>query len=240
MLFYKVPAPNEALVIAGAKGIDGAPLRVATGKGVFVWPWRSRARSVSLDLRQAQLNEPCVTKQGITLGVQAVAVFKVGNDSESIINAATRFLDQQDQVATTIGRVLAGHLRSTVGNMTVEEIISSRDTLAQQIKSAASDEMQKMGLDLDAFQIQEITDPSGLHRQHRRPARRRHRARRADRQGAGRPGGRREGAGGGSPEGPVRRATPRSSRRGSWPRSSRRRRSRRSLARWRRPTPRRR
>jgi uncharacterized membrane protein YqiK len=57
--------------------------------------------------------------------------------------------------------VLAGHLRSTVGNMTVEEIISSRDTLAQQIKSAASDEMQKMGLDLDAFQIQEITDPSG-------------------------------------------------------------------------------
>ena len=161
LFFYKVPAPNEALVIAGAKGIDGAPLRVATGKGVFVWPWRSRARSVSLDLRQAQLNEPCVTKQGITLGVQAVAVFKVGNDSESIINAATRFLDQQDQVATTIGRVLAGHLRSTVGNMTVEEIISSRDALAQQIKSSASDEMQKMGLDLDAFQIQEITDPSG-------------------------------------------------------------------------------
>jgi flotillin len=161
LFFYKVPAPNEALVIAGAKGIDGAPLRVATGKGVFVWPWRSRARSVSLDLRQALLSEPCVTKQGITLGVQAVAVFKVGNDSESIINAATRFLDQQDQVAATIGRVLAGHLRSTVGNMTVEEIISSRDTLAQQIKSAASDEMQKMGLDLDAFQIQEITDPSG-------------------------------------------------------------------------------
>ena len=161
LLFYHVPAPNEALVIAGAKGDGGAHLRVATGKGVFVWPWRARARSVSLDLRQAQLNEPCVTKQGITLGVQAVAVFKVGNDSESIINAATRFLDQQDQVATTIGRVLAGHLRSTVGNMTVEQIISSRDTLAQEIKGAASDEMQKMGLDIDAFQIQEITDPSG-------------------------------------------------------------------------------
>jgi flotillin len=161
VLFYRIPAPNEALVIAGAKGVAGAPLRVATGKGVFVWPWRSRARSVSLDLRQAQLSEPCVTKQGITLGVEAVAVFKVGNDSESIINAATRFLDQQDQVAATIGRVLAGHLRSTVGNMTVEEIISSRDTLAQEIKGAASDEMQKMGLDLDAFQIQEITDPSG-------------------------------------------------------------------------------
>ena len=116
---------------------------------------------LSLDLRQAQLNEPCVTKQGITLGVQAVAVFKVGNDAESITNAATRFLDQQDLVAQTIGRVLAGHLRSIVGNMTVEEIIGSRNTLAQQVKDAASDEMQKMGLDIDAFQIQEILDQTG-------------------------------------------------------------------------------
>src|SRR6202012_1423357 len=44
---------------------------------------------------------------------------------------------------------------------TVEDVISSRNTLAQQIREAASDEMQKMGLDIDAFQIQEITDPSG-------------------------------------------------------------------------------
>ena len=161
MFFYRIPAPNEALVITGAKGAGGAPLRVVTGKGSFVWPWKARSRSLSLDLRQAQLSEPCVTKQGITLGVQAVAVFKVGNDPQSITNAATRFLDQQDAVAQTIGRVLSGHLRSIVGNMTVEEIISSRNTLAQQIKDAASDEMQKMGLDIDAFQIQEISDPSG-------------------------------------------------------------------------------
>lgn len=160
MLFYRIPEPNEALVITGAKGVGNAPLRVVTGHGVFVWPWKARARSLSLDLRQAQLSEPCVTKQGITLGVEAVAVFKVGNDPESITNAATRFLDQQELVAQTIGRVLAGHLRSTVGNLTVEEIISSRNTLAQEIKDAASDEMQKMGLDIDAFQIQEITDPS--------------------------------------------------------------------------------
>lgn len=161
MLFYRIPAPNEALVVTGSKGVGGAPLRVVTGKGAFVWPWKAKARSLSLDLRQAMLNEPCVTKQGITLSVQAVAVFKVGNDPESITNAATRFLDQQDRVAQTIGRVLAGHLRSTVGNMTVEEIISSRNTLAQEIRDAASDEMQKMGLDIDAFQIQEILDNSG-------------------------------------------------------------------------------
>jgi uncharacterized membrane protein YqiK len=161
VLFYRIPAPNEAMVVTGSKGLGGAQFRIVTGKGAFVWPWKSRARMLSLDLRQAQLNEPCVTKQGITLGVQAVAVFKVGNDAASITNAATRFLDQQELVAQTIGRVLAGHLRSIVGNMTVEEIIGSRNTLAQQVKDAASDEMQKMGLDIDAFQIQEILDQTG-------------------------------------------------------------------------------
>jgi len=149
------------MVITGSKGAGASQFRIVTGRGSFVWPWKARARLLSLDLRQAQLNEPCVTKQGITLGVQAVAVFKVGNDSASITNAATRFLDQQDLVAQTIGRVLAGHLRSIVGNMTVEEIIGSRNTLAQQVKDAASDEMQKMGLDIDAFQIQEILDQTG-------------------------------------------------------------------------------
>jgi flotillin len=158
MFFYKIPAPNEALLVSGSKGEGGALFRVVTGKGKFVFPWKSKARFLSLDLRQAQINEPCVTSQGLTLTVQAIAVFKVGNDSQSIINAATRFLDQQDQVPQTIGRVLAGHLRSIIGNMTVEDIITNRTKLAQQVIAASSDEMETMGLKLDAFQIQEITD----------------------------------------------------------------------------------
>lgn len=91
MFFYKIPAPNEALLVSGSKGEGGALFRVVTGKGKFVFPWKSKARFLSLDLRQAQINEPCVTSQGLTLTVQAISVFKVGNDSQSIINAATRW-----------------------------------------------------------------------------------------------------------------------------------------------------
>jgi flotillin len=162
MFFYRIPEPNQALVISGAKGgADGGQFRIVTGHGTFVAPWRSRARILSLDLYEAELEENCVTGQGIPLTVQAVAVFKVADDFQSIANAARRFLDQQDQMESLVGQILAGHLRSIVGSLTVEKIITDRNSLAQEVKSASSDEMEKLGLIVDAFQIQEVGDPSG-------------------------------------------------------------------------------
>lgn len=162
MFFYRIPEPNEALVISGSKGgADGAQFRIVTGHGTWVAPWKSRARLLSLDLYEAELEENCVTSQGIALTVQAVAVFKVADDNRSIANAARRFLDQQDQMESLVGQILAGHLRSIVGGLTVEKIITDRNSLAQEVKSASSDEMEKLGLVVDAFQIQEVGDPSG-------------------------------------------------------------------------------
>jgi uncharacterized membrane protein YqiK len=162
MFFYRIPEPNQALVISGAKGgTDGAQFRIVTGHGTFVAPWRSRARILSLDLYEAELEENCVTGQGIPLTVQAVAVFKVADDFQSIANAARRFLDQQAQMESLVGQILAGHLRSIVGGLTVEKIITDRNSLAQEVKSTSSDEMEKLGLIVDAFQIQEVGDPSG-------------------------------------------------------------------------------
>jgi uncharacterized membrane protein YqiK len=162
MFFYRIPEPNQALVISGAKGgADGAQFRIVTGHGTFVAPWRSRARILSLDLYESELEENCVTSQGIPLTVQAVAVFKVADDFQSIANAARRFLDQQDQMESLVGQILAGHLRSIVGGLTVEKIITDRNSLAQEVKGASSDEMEKLGLIVDAFQIQEVGDPSG-------------------------------------------------------------------------------
>jgi uncharacterized membrane protein YqiK len=162
VFFYRIPEPNEALVISGSKGgADGAQFRIVTGHGTWVAPWKSRARLLSLDLYEATLEENCVTSQGIALTVQAVAVFKVADDYRSIANAARRFLDQQDQMESLVGQILAGHLRSIVGSLTVEKIITDRNSLAQEVKSASSDEMEKLGLVVDAFQIQEVGDPSG-------------------------------------------------------------------------------
>ncbi len=162
MFFYRIPAPNEAMVVSGSKrGGDGGQFHIVTGQGAFVFPWTHTARWLSLDLREALLSETCVTKLRIPLTVEAVAVFKVGDDNASITNAARRFLDQQKGMERLTAQVLAGHLRSIVGGLTVEEIIGDRNRVAQEVKAASADEMEKLGLVVDAFQIQEIKDDTG-------------------------------------------------------------------------------
>jgi flotillin len=105
MLFWHVPAPNEALLISGSKRhADETQFRIVTGHGSFVMPIKQRARVLSLALREAEIAEECITKQGIRLNVRAVAAFKVGDDSVSIANAARRFLSEQDKMEAEVRR----------------------------------------------------------------------------------------------------------------------------------------
>ena len=91
MLGYRVPAPDEAMLISGGRsGRNGAPFRVVTGHGAFIAPFFRKVRYLTLAMNEAEVAEQCVTRQGITLNVRSVIAFKVGNDEESIINAGQR------------------------------------------------------------------------------------------------------------------------------------------------------
>src|SRR3977135_3939891 len=159
MLGYRVPAPDEAMLISGAKvGRDGTPFRVVTGHGAFVTPFFRQASFLTLAMREAEVSEQCVTKQGIALQVRAVIAFKVGNDPESIVNSAQRFLSDQDQMSVLAGRIFAGHLRSIVGSMTVEEIVTERQKLATEVLDGSKEEMARIGLSVDALQLQSVDD----------------------------------------------------------------------------------
>src|ERR1700677_4578091 len=159
MFGYRVPAPDEAMLISGGRhGMKGAPFRVVIGHGAFVTPISRKARYLTLSMQEAEVAETCVTKQGISLNVRAVIAFKVGNDEESIVNAGQRFLSDQDQMSTLTGRIFAGHLRSIIGSMTVEEIVTERQKLATEVLDGSKTEMAKIGLTVDSLQIQSIDD----------------------------------------------------------------------------------
>nr|WP_042196346.1 flotillin family protein [Kibdelosporangium sp. MJ126-NF4]CEL22574.1 Inner membrane protein YqiK [Kibdelosporangium sp. MJ126-NF4]CTQ89430.1 Inner membrane protein YqiK [Kibdelosporangium sp. MJ126-NF4] len=160
MFFYRVPAPDEAMLISGGKirGESSAPFRVVTGRGAFVMPFFRKVRFLSLHMAESEITETCVTKQAITLKVRAVIAFKVGNDTESIVNAGQRFLSDQQQMEELTGRIFSGHLRSIIGAMTVEEIITERQKLAMEVLDASAVEMARIGLTIDSLQIQSIDD----------------------------------------------------------------------------------
>src|SRR5450755_2228909 len=162
MLLWKVPAPNEALLISGSKRRrEDTQFRIVTGHGSFVLPVKQKARMLSLALQESEIVEDCITNQGIRLNVRAVAAFKIGDDPASIANAARRFLSEQDRMEVLVGRVFAGHLRSIIGGLTVEQIIRERDRVAQEVKDGSHTEMEKLGIVVDALEIQEIEDGTG-------------------------------------------------------------------------------
>jgi flotillin len=158
MFGYRVPAPDEAMLISGGRRAGGAPFRVVTGHGAFVAPVFRKVRYLTLSMQEAEVSEQCVTHQGIALNVRAVIAFKVGNDTESIINAGQRFLSDQDQMSVLTGRIFAGHLRSIIGSMTVEEIVTERQKLATEVLDGSKTEMVSIGLSVDSLQIQSIDD----------------------------------------------------------------------------------
>jgi flotillin len=159
MFGYRVPAPDEAMLISGGRrGLGGAPFRVVTGHGKFVLPVFRKTRFLTLAMCEAEVSEKCVTRQGIALTVKAVIAFKVGNDTESIVNAGQRFLSDQDQMSVLTGRIFAGHLRAIIGSMTVEEIVTERQKLASEVLETSKSEMAKIGLSVDSLQIQSIDD----------------------------------------------------------------------------------
>ena len=162
MLLWHVPAPDEALLISGSKHQwQDTGFRIVTERGSFVMPVKHKARILSLALREVEIVEDCLTSQGIQLNVRAVAAFKIGHDPQSIADAASRFLSAQNRMEEIVGPVLAGHLRSVVGGVTVEQIITERDRVTQEIKKRSRTEMEKLGIVVDALEIQEIGDTSG-------------------------------------------------------------------------------
>ncbi|MFG2146949.1 flotillin family protein [Streptomyces sp. NPDC048696] len=165
-LMWRVAEPNEALIISGSKhkteGLgEGMGFRIVTGRGTLVLPGVQAVRKLSLDLNETELSVDCVTHQGIPLRVRGVVIFKVGDDFVSIANAGRRFLDQQKLMSERVHNVFAGHLRSIVGGLTVEDMIRDREKLTGQTRAACGTEMEKLGLIVDSLQIHEIEDPTG-------------------------------------------------------------------------------
>lgn len=158
---WVVAEPNEALIISGLHAGSGTGLgfKIITGGGATVLPGLQVVRRLFLGLREVELSLECPTQQGVLVQMYGVLIFKVGDDTASIANAARRFLGQDDATITRNMQALyVGHARSIVGGMTVESLIRDRDALASEVRKGAGDETQKLGLIIDSLQFKKIVD----------------------------------------------------------------------------------
>lgn len=160
----RVP-PNEALVIVGRGAGRPAPGEVVVGQRVviggrtFIWPILQQGFAISLEQRQIGITVEGVDKNRIKIAIKASINFKVSGTEDGVRRAAQRFLSQQDLLTEIIKESLEGSLRSIVGDMTIEQIISDRKSLSDRVVAETKADLVEQGLQVDLLNISDISTP---------------------------------------------------------------------------------
>ena len=167
---YTKAGPNEVLIISGRKrkviDPDGRKrvvgYRLVRG-GAFVWPILERVQRLSLELLTIEVQTAdAYTAQGVRMVVDAVAQVKVKGDEASIALAAEQFLSKsKDDIRRVALQVIEGHLRAVLGTMSVEDLYLRRAEFARQVREAARQDLERMGLDILSLTVRHIADEQG-------------------------------------------------------------------------------
>jgi flotillin len=164
---YLKVSPNAVAVLSGRKRklADGRAVgyRMVKGGAALRIPLLEKVEYLTLNVITIPLEiRRAYTVQGVPVSVKAVANVKIRSDDTSLQAAAERFLGMTSaQVQAVIFQTLEGHLRSILGNLTVEEVNSDRQSFAQKLTSEAAVDLEKMGIGVDVLTIQEISDDEG-------------------------------------------------------------------------------
>ncbi len=163
---YVKVGPDEALIVSGRKKklSDGqiVGFRIVKGGATFVWPVFETSKTISLRIMPLDVNSSAYTSQGVQVTVDGVAQIKIDSSQEAIATAAEQFLSlKEEEIRRIATQTLEGHLRSIVGNLTVEEINQNRDAFAQKVQELAAGDLANMGLRIISFTIREIADKNG-------------------------------------------------------------------------------
>jgi flotillin len=162
--FLIVGKPNEVLVFSGRKEAlpDGTVVgfRVIRGGRSFRVPLLEKVDSMDMTVMPIDIKiRGAYAKGNIPINVDAVANVKVTNDDQLVHHAIERFLGRpQEQLRSVAKETLEGTLRGVLALLTPEEVNHDRQKLADKLKAEVADDLGLMGIAVDTFKIQHVTD----------------------------------------------------------------------------------
>lgn len=165
--YYLKVSPNEVLVIYGRTYTDAEGVkrgfRLVCGGAAFCIPILEKYKRMSIEAFQIKFSAKNVpSKDGVRVTVDAVASLKIGSDQNSLFAAVSRFLDMtEDQVDDYSSQILEAGLRGVVATMSVEELVKERTSFGSKVQDEVVGEFSKIGIQIDSFLIQEISDTMG-------------------------------------------------------------------------------
>lgn len=109
-------------------------------------------RSMPIDVPKQEI----ITKDNVTVGVDAVVYLRVIDASKAVLET-TNYVYATSQFAQAA-------LRDVTGNADMDELLSKREEISQQIKLIVDAETDKWGIDVENVKIQNIELPQDMKR----------------------------------------------------------------------------
>ena len=116
-------------------------------------------RIIMVDIRSTPIDVPkqeIITKDNVTAGVDAIVYFHVVDAPKAVLET-TNYVYATSQFAQAA-------LRDVTGNFELDDLLSKREEISQQIKEIVDKQTDQWGIDVEAVKIQNIELPSDMKR----------------------------------------------------------------------------
>lgn len=143
---------QEAIVLRFGKFVR------LVGPGIF-FKWPGVERFLRQDIRIQTLDvmkQELMTRDNISLMVDAVVFMKVINTPKSLINIQDVRLSTVQYAQTT--------MRDVIGNVELDDLLAKRDQIAERIKLQVDKDVQDWGVDIISVNLQNIELPMDMKR----------------------------------------------------------------------------
>ncbi|WP_072688695.1 SPFH domain-containing protein [Rhodococcus marinonascens] len=130
--------------------------RTISGQLSFLVPFADRIRA-RVDLRERVVSfppQPVITKDNLTLNIDTVVYFQVTNP-QSAVYEISNYIVGVEQLTTTT-------LRNVVGGMTLEETLTSRDSINGQLRGVLDEATGRWGLRVARVELKSIDPPPSI------------------------------------------------------------------------------
>jgi regulator of protease activity HflC (stomatin/prohibitin superfamily) len=116
-------------------------------------------RVIRVDVRSTPIDVPkqeVITKDNVTVGVDAVVYFRVIDAPKAVLET-TNYIYATSQFAQAA-------LRDVTGNVDLDDLLSKRDEISQQIKDIVDRQTDQWGIDVENVKVQNIELPQDMKR----------------------------------------------------------------------------
>lgn len=176
------------LVFAGVKVVPQSETRVIERLGRFhsvlspglnlIWPFIDKPKTIctrrvetalngrtivrmtttcSIDLREQVYDFPSqqvITKDNVTTEINALLYFQIVDPKKSVYEI--------DNLPNAIEKLTQTSLRNVIGELELDETLTSRDTINSRLQSILDDATNKWGVKVNRVELQDITPPESV------------------------------------------------------------------------------